>query len=333
MLSCFPEGRRDGTTTAFAAAHADRALRLAVQIRDLTLSVRVHQRYRVIDQVRRGYRLSEAAERVGCHFTVAYDWVHRSNASGFRTFEQAPNARGRPPILRAEQLRELVDVVLSSPSERGLPFSVWPVPKLAEYCRRRKLLPAVTDEWVEARHLRVLKAGFYAALPYLVYAVSDPVGGWIADLLVRRDWDETRRRKGIVTVAFVMGMVLSNVTLVTQTSTAVLLISGVLLVGLVAGNLLVILQRCAQPDEIGAWTGVESFARNLGGASPLVTDFLISSMGSFLPGFVLGPSVLVTGLLAYWFIVGKLPPAQTASACAGGRGLHDHLRRKGSHGS
>lgn len=121
---------------------------LRSKLRDLSLSVRVHQRYRVIDQVRRGFGLKQAAERVGCHFTVAYDWVHRFNHSGFVSFEQVPNPKGRPPILRAEQLRELVDVALSNPAERGLPFSVWSVPKLAEYCRQRKLLPPVTDEWV-----------------------------------------------------------------------------------------------------------------------------------------------------------------------------------------
>ena len=121
---------------------------LRSKLRDLSLSVRVHQRYRVIDQVRRRFGLQEAAERVGCHFTAAYDWVHRFNHSGFATFEQVPNPKGRPPILRAEQLRELVDVALSSPAERGLLFSVWSVAKLAEYCRRRKLLPPVTDEWV-----------------------------------------------------------------------------------------------------------------------------------------------------------------------------------------
>ena len=124
---------------------------LRSELKDLTLSVRVHQRYRVIDQVQRGFSLLEAAERVGCHFTVAYDWVHCFNKSAFATSEQVPNPKGRPPILRTAQLRELVDVALSSPSERGLPFSVWSVSKLAEYCRLRKLLPPVTDEWV--RHL------------------------------------------------------------------------------------------------------------------------------------------------------------------------------------
>jgi hypothetical protein len=44
---------------------------LRSKLRDLTLSVRVHQRYRVIDQVHRGFSLLATAERVGCHFTVA----------------------------------------------------------------------------------------------------------------------------------------------------------------------------------------------------------------------------------------------------------------------
>lgn len=121
---------------------------LRTKVQDLSLSARVHQRYRVIDEVRQGRSPLAAAERVGCHFTVAYAWVRRFTASGFTTFEQVPNPQGRPPILRAEQLRSLVDVALSSPLERGLPYSAWSVPKLAEYCRARGLLPPVTDEWV-----------------------------------------------------------------------------------------------------------------------------------------------------------------------------------------
>jgi len=118
------------------------------KLKDLSLSVRVHQRYRVIHEVGKGYTVLAAADRVGCHFTVAYDWVHRFNESGFRTFEQVANPKGRPAILRSEQLRELVEVALSSPAERGLPFSNWSVPKLATYCRDQGLLPEVTDEWV-----------------------------------------------------------------------------------------------------------------------------------------------------------------------------------------
>ena len=121
---------------------------LRSKLRDLSLSARVHQRYRVVSEVLKGHGIEEAADRVGCHFTVAYDWIHRFNENGFDSFERVSNPRGRPPILKASQLRELVEVALSSPAERGLPFTTWSVPKLAEYCREQNLLPPVSDEWV-----------------------------------------------------------------------------------------------------------------------------------------------------------------------------------------
>lgn len=118
------------------------------KVADLSLSARIHQRYRVIAEVRDGRSISEAASRAGCHFTRAYAWVRRFNASGFSTFELATNPKGRPAILRPEQLRELVEIALSSPEERGLPFTSWSVSKLAAYCRRRRVLPDISDEWV-----------------------------------------------------------------------------------------------------------------------------------------------------------------------------------------
>jgi len=121
---------------------------LRAKLEDLSLSARIHQRYRLIAELRAGRPVQDAAERSGCQVSAAYGWVHRFNASGFSTFELAPNPKGRPPILETSQLRELVEVALSSPAKRGLPFSVWSVAKLAEYCRSRKLLPPISDEWV-----------------------------------------------------------------------------------------------------------------------------------------------------------------------------------------
>lgn len=142
--------RRDGMPTRVRLRTLTRSESRLLQSKrpDVSLSVRVRQRYRIIDKVRNGHGVLQAADRAGCHFTVAYDWIHRFNASGFATSEQVPNPKGRPPILRAAQLRELVEVALSNPAERGLPFSSWSVPKLVEYCCRQRLVPEVTDEWV-----------------------------------------------------------------------------------------------------------------------------------------------------------------------------------------
>jgi MFS transporter, ACS family, D-galactonate transporter len=177
------------------------------------------------------------------------------------------------------------------------------------------LLTWLPDYLVEVRHLTILRAGLYAALPYLVFGVSEPIGGWIADRLIRHGWDETRTRKGIVTIAFLSGLLLIPAARVASAEAAIALIIGGSLVGLATGNLLVILQCCAPHNEVGVWTGFENFAGNLAGIiAPIATGFLIARTGSYFPGFALGPVILITGLLAYWFVVGKLQPPVEESA-------------------
>jgi nitrate/nitrite transporter NarK len=167
------------------------------------------------------------------------------------------------------------------------------------------------DYLMQVRHLPVLKAGFYAALPFLIFAVSEPIGGRIADHLIHRGWNETRTHKGLLSVSFAMGLLLIPAIWVDQASTALFYLCGASLVGIATASILVMLQRCSPPNKIGSWAGVQSFAGNLGGISALVTGFLIARTGSYLPGFVLGPVILVAGLMAYWFVVGELrPPAE-----------------------
>jgi hypothetical protein len=39
-------------------------------------------------------------------------------------------------------------VALSRPGNLGLPFTEWSTAKLTAYCKKRALLPPITDEWV-----------------------------------------------------------------------------------------------------------------------------------------------------------------------------------------
>jgi MFS transporter, ACS family, D-galactonate transporter len=163
------------------------------------------------------------------------------------------------------------------------------------------------DYLVTVRHFTILHAGFFSSLPYFVFGASEPVGGWIADRLIAYGWDETRTRKGIVTVAFLCGLFLIPASRVDSAYTAVALIAGGSLVGLATGNLLVILQCCAPHEDIGLWTGFENFAGNIAGVvAPLLTGLIISRTGSYAPGFLLAAIVLLVGIICYWFIVGNL---------------------------
>ncbi len=171
------------------------------------------------------------------------------------------------------------------------------------------LVTWLPDYLVTVRHLSIVQTGLYGSLVFFTFGVSEPIGGWIADTLIRRGWDETLTRKGIVTVAFFMGLFLVAAMRASNTGTAIWLLIAGALVGLATGNLLVILQCCAPFEKVGIWTGAENFAGNLAGVvAPLAVGLLIRRSGSYVPGFELGAIVLLVGLLAYWFVVGDLKP-------------------------
>jgi ACS family D-galactonate transporter-like MFS transporter len=171
------------------------------------------------------------------------------------------------------------------------------------------------DYLVTSRGLTLMTAGIYAALPYFVFGLSEPIGGWIADRLIAAGWSETRARKGLVTFAFLTGLLLIPAARVSTPGAAVGLIIGGCLVGLATGNLLVILQSCAPPGEIGLWTGIYNFVGNVAGIlSPLITGALIAKTGSYAPPFILAATLIAVGPLAFWFIVGGLSGLDRESA-------------------
>ena len=171
------------------------------------------------------------------------------------------------------------------------------------------LVTWLPDYLVTVRHLSIVQAGFYASLAFFTFGIAEPIGGWIADTLIRNGWDETTTRKGIVTVAFGMGVFLMAAMHAAPTNAAIALLILASLVGLATGNLLTILQSCAPAEHVGIWTGAENFAGNLAGIiAPLAVGFLITSHGSYVPGFELASIILFLGVLAYWFVVSDLRP-------------------------
>jgi MFS family permease len=171
------------------------------------------------------------------------------------------------------------------------------------------------DYLVTVRKMNLPKAGLYASLPFLVFGLSQVAGGWLADTLVRRGWDETRVRKGIISLAFLTGLLLIPAALAENDRVAVAFLMGSCLVGLSTPNMLVVLQHCAPPDQVGLWTGIFNFVGNLAGiAAPLATGYIVKATGSYTPAFVLAAVAIAVGQLAFWFIVRPLPGRQAESA-------------------
>ena len=169
------------------------------------------------------------------------------------------------------------------------------------------MLTWLPDYFMSVRHFPLFAAGISTALPFLIYTIGQPLGGWISDWFIRRGWNETAVRKSVLTIAFLCGLLLIPATLVRSATAALWLIAGAGFVGFAGGTVYVFPQSCAPEEEVGIWTGIMNFAGNIGGVlAPLATGLLIGRTGSYAPGFAIGPALLLAGILSYWFMVGDV---------------------------
>ena len=170
------------------------------------------------------------------------------------------------------------------------------------------LVTWLPDYLVTVRKMSLPAAGISTAVPFLVFGLSQPLGGWLADRLVRAGFDEARARKSIISVAFLTGLLVIPASQVSDGTTAIAFIAGSCLVGFSTANMLVILQHCAPPDQVGLWTGAYNFIGNIAGIlAPLCTGFVIKATGSYTPAFVLAAVALAFGQFSFWFLVGPWP--------------------------
>ena len=118
------------------------------KLKDKTMSARIYERYRVIDIATRGFTVPQIAERSGMHFTGIYDWISRFNKDAFKGFDNPPNPNGRPTSLTSKQIREMIKIALSRPTDLQLPYTQWSVSKLRNYLLKQGLFPDLSNEWI-----------------------------------------------------------------------------------------------------------------------------------------------------------------------------------------
>jgi len=121
---------------------------LKLKLSDRTLSAYVLDRYRIVQALSAGFTPSDISQILGCERVTVYNWAKNFNRNGFSEFEKVTNPNGRPAILTSKNVRELVKVALSRPTDLGLPFTEWSVAKLGDYCRSKGLIPNVSNEWL-----------------------------------------------------------------------------------------------------------------------------------------------------------------------------------------
>jgi MFS family permease len=164
---------------------------------------------------------------------------------------------------------------------------------------------------VTTMHMDILKSAEFTAIPWAFATVADlVVGGWLIDHLVRRGYDDTLVRKTVLVGGMVLGLAVIGAPFTTDPRWAVVWIS-IALSGLAAAAPVgwSIPSLIAPRGGTATIGGVMNFFNNLMGVvAPIVTGYIVAATQSFSAAFIAAAVVLVIGIAAYIFMLGRLDP-------------------------
>ena len=167
------------------------------------------------------------------------------------------------------------------------------------------------DYLVKSMHMDILKSAGFTAIPWACATVADlVVGGWLIDRLIARGYDDTVVRKTVLIGGMVLGLAVLGAPFTTDPRWAVMWIS-IALSGLAAAAPVgwSIPSLIAPRGGTATIGGVMNFFNNLMGVvAPIVTGYIVAATGSFSAAFIAAGIVLVIGIFAYIFMLGRLDP-------------------------
>lgn len=170
---------------------------------------------------------------------------------------------------------------------------------------------------VQTMHMSILKSATFTAIPWTCATVADLiVGGWLIDHLIARGHDETRVRKTVLVAGMCGGLAVFGATTTTDPIRAIAWIS-VALSGLAAAapvgwSLPSLIAPRGGVATVGA---IMNFANNMMGvAAPIVTGWIVGKTQSFSNAFFVAGVVLVLGIAAFIFMLGRIEPVPEPSS-------------------
>jgi sugar phosphate permease len=185
------------------------------------------------------------------------------------------------------------------------------------------------------RHMSVKYTGWAAAVPFACGVVGGVLGGYIADILVRRGVEPLKSRRYPAAIAL-LGTAVCTVAAayVSSNALAIAFISISLFLVYVTSTCAWALSSVAVPTNCTASIGaVQNFGGYLGGAlAPTVTGLIVQHTGSFVPALVVGSLIGAVSAGCYLFVVDQPITAAEMDAVSdaeiGGLGVGANPERK-----
>jgi sugar phosphate permease len=170
------------------------------------------------------------------------------------------------------------------------------------------------------RHMSVKYTGWAAAVPFACGVVGGVLGGYIADILVRRGVEPLKSRRYPAAIAL-LGTAVCTVAAayVSSNALAIAFISISLFLVYVTSTCAWALSSVAVPTNCTASIGaVQNFGGYLGGAlAPTVTGLIVQHTGSFVPALVVGSLIGTVSAGCYLFVVDQPITAAAMDAASG----------------
>jgi sugar phosphate permease len=170
------------------------------------------------------------------------------------------------------------------------------------------------------RHMSVKFTGVAAAIPFAFGVVGGVVGGYIADILLRRGVAPLKSRRYPAAIALLgTAICTAAAAYVSSNLLAIVFISASLFLVYVTSTCAWALSSVAVPTNCTASIGaMQNFGGYLGGAlAPTVTGLIVQHTGSFVPALVIGALIGVASAASYLFIVDQPITAADMDALSG----------------
>jgi len=95
-----------------------------------------------------GMTVPEICKVFGYHRNYVSRVIHNFNKDGFKSLKSKYENCGRKPVISEEIKQKIADVALCRPSDLGLPFTQWSLPKLRDYVMEKGIVESISVEWI-----------------------------------------------------------------------------------------------------------------------------------------------------------------------------------------
>ncbi|MBA2588055.1 MAG: MFS transporter [Alphaproteobacteria bacterium] len=164
---------------------------------------------------------------------------------------------------------------------------------------------------VQTLHMTILKSAAFTIIPWMCASLADLlIGGFVVDYFIAGGVDESKARKIFIIGGMVAGLAVFGISFTQDPFWALVWISialsGISAAAPVASSVVSLISPRGGTATVGGFT---NFVNNLMGVvAPITTGFIVGWTGSFSGAFLVAGIVLLVGILAYGFMLGRIEP-------------------------